>query len=356
MKLPPPVAVGERTTVGPQLTLQLPEPSREQACLPLLAAEDGRQAGEVALLQCCEDGGAAHDAAGEEERGRAALSATPVTASEATTACGAGLAEPMLASLAARWSISRSSKFFFLPGTARRSDSEWVLQVRERVQGFPWSTIRTPQCLFGSYSRSLQGSSFRSRGSFLPEGAATGVAAGLEPAAAEAAPPPVPCFLAGARRVTGPAPAPGPGPDRRPEPPGVRGGGCWGEGSSFLSPPGELCLSSASCACLARGIRSTRTTGAIEWWFRLSLSRVDAELASRLVAGGLEEDMLEGGRLAGLRGAEDAEDEEDDEDDEDEEEEEEELLPDLPPPAGWSRDGSARSLRENALLPWRCSR
>lgn len=87
----------------------------------------------------------------------------------------------------------------------------------------------------------------------------------------------------------------------------------------------------------------------------MSLSRVDAELASRLVAGGLEEDMVEGGRLAGLRGAEDAEDEEDDEDDEDEEEEEEELLPDLPPPAGWSRDGSARSLREKALLPWRCS-
>lgn len=54
-----------------------------------------------------------------------------------------------------------------LPGTARRSDSECVLQVRERVQGLPVSATTTPQCTSGSYSRSLSGSSFLSPGFFF---------------------------------------------------------------------------------------------------------------------------------------------------------------------------------------------
>lgn len=72
------------------------------------------------------------------------------------------------ASLVARCSVKSSSKFLRRPATARRSDKECVLQVSERVQGFPLSPIRTPQCLFGSYSRSLQGSSFLSRCAFFP--------------------------------------------------------------------------------------------------------------------------------------------------------------------------------------------
>lgn len=162
------------------------------------------------------------------------------------------------ASFAARWSIRRSSKFFLLPGTARRSEREWVLHVRERVQGFPWSTIWTPQCLLGSYSRSLQGSSFLSRATFLPEGTVG------------AAVPPLPsCFRDGkvAAAAAAVLPGPGPGPERSPETPGVSGGGCWGEGSSFLSPPGEGCLSRVPSAGLCgsltvvMGMRSTLTTG-----------------------------------------------------------------------------------------------
>lgn len=161
------------------------------------------------------------------------------------------------ASLVARCSVSSSSKFLRRPATARRSDRECVLQVSDRVHGLPLSPIRTPQCLFGSYSRSLQGSSFLSRCAFFPweDPAETAVAAEALPAT----------FLTGAAvavlwgcavtagtgmaAVTGPTLAPvasadvtwlvgcpGPGPDNSPRPRGVRGGGCCGEGSSFSRP------------------------------------------------------------------------------------------------------------------------
>lgn len=88
------------------------------------------------------------------------------------------------ASLVARCSVRSSSKVLRLPTTARRIVREWVLQVRERVHGLPLSPISTPQCLFGSYSRSLQGSNFLSRCIFFPREEPT---AAVEPLLAEGA-------------------------------------------------------------------------------------------------------------------------------------------------------------------------
>lgn len=51
-------------------------------------------------------------------------------------------------------SAKRRSNCFFRPGTALRWLSEWVLQVRDLVQGFFVSGSNTPQCLFGSNSLS----------------------------------------------------------------------------------------------------------------------------------------------------------------------------------------------------------
>lgn len=79
------------------------------------------------------------------------------------------------------------------------------------------------------------------------------------------------------------------------------------------------------------------------------MGRLDDPLGGFREDEGVEGREEDGWLLFVLRGATEVEEDE-------EEEAEDELPEDFPPPAGCNREGSARSVRENALLPWRCSK